>query len=105
MSALVNRCDRCGEIVSDIDAGFSPGVHEMAHGCGGTWRQVDMRGVYLARFGTQVEAVKFEERVLSIGSEFLPAFAVAVRDGAEPTAEYWEWLIAQHQAVTSEGDS
>ena len=33
----VSICDRCGEIVSDIDAGFSPAVHGMAHGCGGKW--------------------------------------------------------------------
>lgn len=35
-----SRCDKCGEIVADIDAGFSPGLHEMAHECGGTWRRV-----------------------------------------------------------------
>lgn len=35
---MQSRCDRCGETVDDIDAGFSPGLHEMAHGCGGTWR-------------------------------------------------------------------
>lgn len=31
-------CDRCGETVSDIDAGFSPGLQGMMHSCGGTWR-------------------------------------------------------------------
>jgi hypothetical protein len=36
---MESRCDKCGEYVSDIDAGFSPGLHEMGHGgCGGTWR-------------------------------------------------------------------
>lgn len=35
-----SRCDRCGEVVSDIDAGFSPGLHAMAHDCGGTWRRI-----------------------------------------------------------------
>lgn len=36
-----SRCDRCGETVRDIDAGFSPGTHHMAHeGCGGTWQRV-----------------------------------------------------------------
>lgn len=35
-----SRCDKCGEIVSDIDAGFSPGLHEMGHECGGTWRRI-----------------------------------------------------------------
>jgi hypothetical protein len=33
-----SKCDRCGEVATDIDTGFSPGVHEMKHDCGGTWR-------------------------------------------------------------------
>lgn len=39
-----SKCDKCGEIVQDIDAGFSPGLHEMGHGggCGGTWRVIDL---------------------------------------------------------------
>jgi hypothetical protein len=60
------------------------------------------RETYLARFGSRVEAVRFEEQVLGIGSEFLPPCAVAVRDGAEPSAEYWRWLIGQHAAVEAE---
>ena len=35
-----SRCDKCGETVADIDAGFSPGCHQMRHECGGTWRRV-----------------------------------------------------------------
>ena len=35
-----SRCDGCGEVVTDIDAGFSPGLQSMAHSCGGTWRVV-----------------------------------------------------------------
>lgn len=35
----VSICDSCGEIVADIDAGFSPAVHGMAHECGGRWRR------------------------------------------------------------------
>lgn len=36
-----SRCDKCNAMVADIDAGFSPGLHEMGHGdCGGTWRVV-----------------------------------------------------------------
>ena len=31
-------CDGCGEVVADIDAGFSPALHAMGHDCGGTWR-------------------------------------------------------------------
>ena len=37
-----SRCDKCGETVADIDAGFSPGLHEMGHECGGTWRVVKL---------------------------------------------------------------
>lgn len=33
-----SRCDKCGETVTDLDAGFSPGVQGMDHDCGGTWR-------------------------------------------------------------------
>ena len=37
-----SKCDKCGEIVSDLDAGFSPGMHGMKHGgCGGTWRVIE----------------------------------------------------------------
>jgi hypothetical protein len=32
-----STCDRCGETVADIDAGFSPAAQEMKHDCGGTW--------------------------------------------------------------------
>lgn len=35
---ISSKCDRCGEVATDIDAGFSPGLHEMKHDCGGTWR-------------------------------------------------------------------
>lgn len=31
-------CDGCGELVHDIDAGFSPSGQGMAHDCGGTWQ-------------------------------------------------------------------
>lgn len=33
-----SRCDRCGEVVTYLDAGFTPDVQEMAHNCGGRWR-------------------------------------------------------------------
>jgi hypothetical protein len=32
-----SRCNRCGEVVDDIDAGFSPAVHGMSCKCGGRW--------------------------------------------------------------------
>jgi hypothetical protein len=37
----MSKCDKCGEIVDDIDAGFSPGLHKMHHDCGGVWRVVE----------------------------------------------------------------
>jgi hypothetical protein len=36
---MINVCDKCGETVTDLDAGFSPAIHEMRHECGGTWRR------------------------------------------------------------------
>ncbi len=36
----MNQCNKCFETITDLDAGFSPGLHEMAHGCGGTWHIV-----------------------------------------------------------------
>lgn len=38
--ASLSICDGCGEIVADIDAGFAPGLHRMAHDCGGTWARL-----------------------------------------------------------------
>lgn len=35
----VDRCDKCGETTTDLDAGFCPSLHGMGHGCGGTWRR------------------------------------------------------------------
>ena len=63
------------------------------------------RDAYLARFGTKTEAARFEEQVLAIGSEFLPAYAIAVRDGAEPSPKYWAWLCDQHAAVETEAQA
>lgn len=31
-------CDGCGEVVTHLDAGFSPAVHAMRHDCGGAWK-------------------------------------------------------------------
>jgi hypothetical protein len=38
-SERASKCSRCGEVVRDIDAGFSPGLQGMGHaGCGGSWK-------------------------------------------------------------------
>lgn len=54
------------------------------------------RETYQARFATIAPAVEFEERVLSVGAEFLPPCAVEVLNGADGTPQYWAWLIRQH---------
>ena len=54
-----SRCDRCGEVVTDIDAGFSPGLHEMAHDCGGTWRFND--GAIVAAITEEMEHRRSED--------------------------------------------
>ena len=54
-------------------------------------------------FGTDVLAE--EQAILSVGREFLPAEALAVLDGGEPTAEYWGWLAEQTRAAQREHDA
>lgn len=45
------------------------------------------------------DEVAEENAILSVGREFLPPCAIAVLDGADGTAEYFEWLHAQtHEA-------
>jgi hypothetical protein len=50
---------------------------------------------YLDRFESTGAAIEYENSTLQSGREFLPPVAIAVADGAEPTAEYWQWLIEQ----------
>lgn len=41
--AHVDECDKCGEIVLDLDAGFCPALHGMIHtDCGGAWRRHEL---------------------------------------------------------------
>jgi hypothetical protein len=53
------------------------------------------RDDYITLAGTEAAAMRYEDAVLSIGSEFLPPFARAVRDGAEGSEAYWAWLCEQ----------
>jgi len=48
------------------------------------------------------DPVEYENQVLSIGSEFLPACARRVRDGKKATAAYWRWLTAQLDTIACE---
>jgi len=47
-------------------------------------------------------ALDFEIECLSVGSEYLPACAIAVRDEHVESPEYWAWLIGQLDAAQSE---
>lgn len=62
------------------------------------------RNDYLALFADHTDAVEYEALALSIGSDLLPATARAVRDGADLTPEYWEWLCSQVPDYLSEVD-
>ena len=58
-----------------------------------TTEATNRRQQFYARFpGT--DGIAFENAALSIGREFLPPCAIAVLDGEEGGAEYWDWLWA-----------
>jgi len=50
--------------------------------------------------GGRARAMEQEEAVLRIGREYLPPSAIAVLDDnrAEPSAEYWDFLIDSLEA-------
>jgi hypothetical protein len=54
---------------------------------------------FLSRFNSAAEAIEFENHVQQIGREFLPPAAIAVRQGEEPTSDYWRFLIEQHEQM------
>ena len=64
------------------------------------------RANFTALFPTTTAAISAEERILSIGSEFLPAEAQAVRDEEidEPSEAYWDWLADQIQTDDEDED-
>jgi hypothetical protein len=43
----VDRCDRCGDVVTDLEAGFCPSLGKMRCECGGRWRTVTGRVQYV----------------------------------------------------------
>ena len=54
----------------------------------------DAKAEYSARCeSTGTDPIEFEVKALSVGDSNLPAFARAVRDGADPDAEYFDWLL------------
>lgn len=58
-----------------------------------------LRSQYLDRFRSLREAVDFEARALSIAEEHLPTAARRVRDGGQPSAAYYNWLLTQVHGV------
>ena len=48
------------------------------------------------------EQIALENRILSVGREFLPPCALNVVDGEVPTEEYWQWLRQQIADVEQE---
>jgi hypothetical protein len=48
--------------------------------------------------GSLEEAIRFQKRCLALPDALLPPPARAVRDGAAPTVEYWQWLIVKWRA-------
>ena len=50
------------------------------------------------------DPVTEEQAILSVGREFLPACALAVLDGNEPTDDYWLFLFAQTEQAQDEHD-
>lgn len=56
MKTNASKCDKCGKVVRDIDAGFSPSLQEMAHDCGGTWQPIVARSAALERHAERIAA-------------------------------------------------
>ena len=59
--------------------------------------------VYCLFMTSQVDT-ETENQILSIGDEFLPECARAVRDGGEATPEYHEWLCGQVEQMNREAE-
>lgn len=65
-----SRCDRCGETVTDLDAGFSPATLGMGHGgCGGTWRH-HIPHVIRYTDGREVTVDSYAEAIAAIALEY-----------------------------------
>lgn len=58
-------------------------------------RPKSAKAKYFDLAGSTTAAVEFEESVLQSGREFLPACALAVLDGEQPTDEYWDFLSTE----------
>jgi hypothetical protein len=60
------------------------------------------RDEYFGKFAVYSDAVEFEEQMLSVGVEQLPAFAKATLAGQESTDEYWQWLSKHYDEFYAE---
>ena len=61
---------------------------------------------YVDLFPSLSDAIEHENAVLSIGDEYLPVYAIDVREErTEPTDQYWAWLIGQVTGAPDPDDS
>lgn len=100
-------------MVSDIDAGFSLGLHEMGHCCGGTWK----RAVITAggRRGVSIHSeMEGDDRARAIAQMANPApkygglgYAVNIKavPSSDPLAYVTGWMDGFHGAPAPASDS
>lgn len=69
-----------------------------------TTSTINTREQFISLFASTQAAVAFENEILQSGREFLPAQAILVRNGAEPTAEYWRWLAGQFDGMKTDNN-
>lgn len=58
-----------------------------------------VRKEYFELFPTRQDAQAFEAQALSADRKYIPDCVHFVRNGADPTAEYWIWLANQKFAA------
>lgn len=57
------------------------------------------RANYITTVGSLSDGADFEKRVRSAGKNFLPKCIQSVIDGAEPTTQYWDYMLAQWELM------
>lgn len=106
-----SRCDKCGEAVESIDAGFSPGLHEMRHDCGGTWREVDARAVTVTPLNTTgldpllTLTAGYYPTVEDVDAAIERAEAAAARSATEEQRQNWKTDLANLRRIRLNHDS
>lgn len=64
-----------------------------------TKTKITDRAEYVALFATLDDAINHESACLAIDWAQLPADAILVLCGVNPTAAYWQWLADQIEEV------